>query len=234
MRDAPYSHILARVESSVQMHKPNSVRAAAPESSVWVHSGSPDQLAPAGHYIAIRISFIFPLLERNCLPEDWVNEYTASGFLVQDPAMCWAHENQGYIRTSELVAQDGLGILGLAKNYGLNFGAAVCCVDPGERAERSFGFFFRSDRDFDDSELDKLYNGLLATHCAYARPKNDLTVAERETLGLVKNGLLMKEIASALGVSESAVKQRLRNARLKLGAKTGSQAAARATMLGFI
>ena len=70
-------------------------------------------------------------------------------------------------------------------------------------------------------------------HRAYARPKN-LTEAELETLGLVKNGLLMKEIASALGVSESAVKQRLRNARLKLNAKTGSQAAARATMLGMI
>jgi LuxR family transcriptional regulator len=53
-------------------------------------------------------------------------------------------------------------------------------------------------------------------------------------LGLVKNGLLMKEIASALRVSESAVKQRLRNARLKLNAKTGSLAAARATMLGWI
>jgi LuxR family transcriptional regulator len=50
----------------------------------------------------------------------------------------------------------------------------------------------------------------------------------------VKNGLLMKEIASVLGVSESAVKQRLCNARRKLNAKTGSQAAVRATMLGMI
>jgi LuxR family transcriptional regulator len=55
-----------------------------------------------------------------------------------------------------------------------------------------------------------------------------------ETLSLVKNGLLMKEIAGLLGISESAIKQRLKNARLKLDAKTGSQAAARATMFGII
>ena len=203
------------------------------DPSAWVHSAGPGELAPAGHYIAIRISFIFPVVESNCLPEDWIREYTASGFLVHDPAMCWAHENQGHVRTRELVARDAQGVLELAKNYGLNYGAVACCVDPGERGERSFGFFFRSDRDYSDAELDHLYAGLLATHYAYARPKN-LTEAELETLGLVKNGLLMKEIASALGVSESAVKQRLRNARLKLNAKTGSQAAARATMLGMI
>ena len=58
--------------------------------------------------------------------------------------------------------------------------------------------------------------------------------AELETLGLVKNGLLMKEIACILNVSESAIKQRLKNARLKLNAKTGPQAAAMATMFGMI
>jgi LuxR family transcriptional regulator len=124
-------------------------------------------------------------------------------------------------------------VLELAKNYGLNFGAAVCCMDADAGGERSFGFFFRSDRDFGTAELEHAYLSLQADHRAHARPKN-LTEAEIETLGLVKNGLLMKEIASALGVSESAVKQRLRNARLKLNAKTGSQAAARATMLGMI
>ena len=62
----------------------------------------------------------------------------------------------------------------------------------------------------------------------------NLTAAELETLTMVKNGLLMKEIACVLGISESAIKQRLKNARLKLNAKTGSQAAATATMLGMI
>jgi LuxR family transcriptional regulator, quorum-sensing system regulator SdiA len=191
------------------------------------------RLAPAGYYIAIRISFVFPVVEQNSLPDAWIREYTASGLLVHDPAMIWAHRNQGYVRTRDLADEDSQGVLELARFHGLNFGAAVCCVDSDAGRERSFGFFFRSDREYASAELELLHAGLLATHRAYSRPKN-LTEAELETLGLVKNGLLMKEIASALGVSESAVKQRLRNARVKLRAKTGSQAAARATMLGMI
>lgn len=206
--------------------------AALPDPE-WVHSAGPGELAPAGYYIAIRVSFAFPMVERNCLPEAWVREYTVSGLGVYDPAMIWAHRNQGYVRMRDLAAGDSQGVLELAKYHGLNFGAAVCCNDTGDGGGRSFGFFFRSDRDYATDELEQLYANLVAMHRVHVRPKN-LTEAELETLGLVKNGLLMKEIASALGVSESAVKQRLRNARLKLNAKTGSQAAARATMLGMI
>jgi len=51
-----------------------------------------------------------------------------------------------------------------------------------------------------------------------------LTAAEREALGLVRDGLLLKEIAHELGISETAVKQRLKNARIKLKARNGSHA----------
>jgi LuxR family transcriptional regulator, quorum-sensing system regulator SdiA len=193
----------------------------------------PGALAPAGHYIAIRLGFAFPIVEQNCLPEPWIREYTISGLAVHDPAMVWAHQNEGFVRTHELAGSDSQGVLELAKAHGLTFGAVVCCREPNDAGERSFGFFYRSDREHTVEEMQELHAGLLAMHRAYARPKN-LTNAELATLNLVKNGLLMKEIASALGVSESAIKQRLRNARLKLNAKTGSQAAARATMLGMI
>jgi len=217
------------------MHAQKSESAGAKGQDIagWLRSDALALLAPAGHYIAIRVTFFFPMIEQNCLPEAWIREYTASGLLVHDPAMSWAYQNQGYVRTSDLVASDTQGVIELAKYHALNFGAVVCCIDSDEGRERSFGFFFRSDRNYTTVELEQLHAGLLASHRAYARPKN-LTEAELETLGLVKNGLLMKEIASALGVSESAVKQRLRNARLKLNARTGSQAAARATMLGMI
>lgn len=207
--------------------------ARKPAAGVWQRPDVPGPLAPAGHYIAIRIGFAFPMVEHNCLPEAWVREYTVSGLLVHDPAIAWAYKNSGHVRICELAAGDSQGVLELAKYHGLNFGAVVCCVDGDEAGGRSFAMFFRSDRDYTTSELDDLYAKLLATHRAHLPPKN-LTEAELETLHLVKNGLLMKEIASVLGVSESAVKQRLRNARLKLKAKTGSQAAARATMLGMI
>jgi LuxR family transcriptional regulator, quorum-sensing system regulator SdiA len=190
-------------------------------------------LAPAGFYIAIRVGFAFPLVEYNHLPTSWVREYTVSGLIVYDPVMSWVYKNCGAARWSELAEPDTQGVLELAKNHGLNFGAVASCMDESTASERSFGFFCRSDRDYSQTELDLLRAMLLAAHQDHARPRN-LTPAELETLSLVKNGLLMKEIACLLGVSESAIKQRLKNARLKLKAKTGSQAAARATMLGMI
>ncbi len=190
-------------------------------------------LAPAGYYMAIRVGFAFPLVERNRLPETWVREYTASALMIHDPAMRWAYNNRGVTRMSALATDDLQGVFELGKVHGLAFGAIASCIDRKDARQRSFGFFFRSDREYSDEELDHIYRSLLSEHSVHARPKN-LTAAELETLGFVKNGLLMKEIAAALGVSESAVKQRLRNARLKLNAKTGSQAAARATMLGMI
>lgn len=190
-------------------------------------------LAPAGFYIAVRVGFAFPMVEHNHLPASWVREYGASGLIVHDPAMAWAYKHCGVARCSALGEEDSQGVLELAKNHGLNFGAVASCVDENDASQRSFGFFFRSDREYESAELELLGTSLVGMHQAHAQPKK-LTAAEIETLSLVKNGLLMKEIALLLGISESAIKQRLKNARLKLNAKTGPQAAATATMLGVI
>lgn len=190
-------------------------------------------LAPAGFYIAIRVGYAFPMVEHNNLPATWVREYTVSGLVVHDPAMFWAYKNRGVARCSELGEADSQGVLEIAKNHGLNFGAVASCIDQGDQGQRSFGFFFRSEREYATLELAELESLLMSAHVAHAPPKT-LTDAELKTLSLVKNGLLMKEIACVLEVSESAIKQRLKNARLKLNAKTGPQAAAKATMLGII
>jgi LuxR family transcriptional regulator len=178
------------------------------------------------------VGFAFPMVEHNHFPEDWVREYAISGLIMHDPAVSWAYKNNGIARWSEL-GEDSQGVLELAKNHALNFGAVASCSDPDSPSQRSFGLFCRSDREYATQELARLHRALAASHRAHARPKN-LTAAEIETLTMVKNGLLMKEIAGILGISESAIKQRLKNARLKLNAKTGSQAAARAMTLGMI
>ncbi|HMQ92893.1 MAG TPA: autoinducer binding domain-containing protein [Amaricoccus sp.] len=190
-------------------------------------------LAPAGFYVAIRVGYAFPMVEHNYLPAAWVREYTVSGLIVHDPAMVWAYRNCGITRWGTLGANDSQGVLELARTHGLNFGAVASFLDAGDAGQRSFGFFFRSDREYKNDEMQLLNEMLIQSHLAHARPRN-LTAAELETLSLVKNGLLMKEIACLLGISESAIKQRLKSARVKLNAKTGSQAAARATMLGMI
>ncbi len=190
-------------------------------------------VAPAGFYLAIRVGFAFPMVEHNFLPPSWVREYTISGLIVHDPAMSWAYKNCGAVRLSTLVGNDSQGVLELAKNHGLNFGAVASCVDEDDPSQRTFGFFSRSDRELEQSEIDWISESIEAMHAAHAPPKN-LTSAELETLSLVKNGLLMKEMAFRLNISESAIKQRLKSARIKLNAKTGSQAAATAVMLGMI
>lgn len=62
----------------------------------------------------------------------------------------------------------------------------------------------------------------------------DLSRRERQCLELLAGGRLSKQIAAALGISESAVKQYLRSARLKLGASTSHQAVAKASFFELI
>src|SRR5690606_5943893 len=59
-------------------------------------------LAPAGHYIAIRVGFAFPTFEHNRLPPDWVREYTISGMIMYDPLISWAYKHSGVARWSDL------------------------------------------------------------------------------------------------------------------------------------
>ena len=190
-------------------------------------------LAPAGFYIALRIGFAFPSEEFNGLPAKWVDHYTARGYMLYDPVVKWLYENTGSIRWSAIGLDDPRGVLKEAKAHGLVYGAAISCVDKRGQSQRSFGTFARADREFDEAEIRGLAFRLTQLHQSRMPPSN-LTLAELEALRMVKNGLLLKQIAAELGVSDGAVKQRLKNARLKLNAKTGTQAASMATAYGLI
>ena len=61
-----------------------------------------------------------------------------------------------------------------------------------------------------------------------------LTPAEVEALQMQASGLRLKQIAGDLGISESAVKARLNNAKRKLGARTLSQASSLAAQRRLI
>ncbi len=190
-------------------------------------------LAPAGYYVALRIGFAFPLAEHNALPAAWIDHYTRNSYMVFDPVMQWVYRNFGTVRWSEIELPDPYRVLSEAAQHGLRYGVAISLDDPGPKGQRSFGSFARSDRQFTDDEIATLRERLQWLHVAMAPPTN-LTKAELEALRMVKDGLLVKEIANRLGVSEGAVKQRLKNAKLKLGAKTGSQAVSAATGYGLI
>ena len=191
------------------------------------------EIAPAGYYLALRVGFAFPLEEINALPADWVSHYTVQRFMMADPVIRWAYSRTGSIRWSEIDFEDNRGVLSQAKDYGLRFGVAVSVFDNNPEGQRSFGTFARSDREFTQYEIDLMSGHIQRLHVEKAPPSN-LTLAELEALRMVRDGLRVKQIAHELGVSEGAVKQRLKNAKLKLGAQTGAQAAAMASEFGLI
>jgi LuxR family transcriptional regulator len=190
-------------------------------------------IAPAGYYIALRIGFAFPVEEINNWPADWVTHYTRQRFMMFDPVIRWVYAHTGTARWSELQDDDPRGVMKMARMFGLRYGVAIAVFDGNEEGQRSFGSFARSDREFSDLEIKLLSAFMQRRHREMAPPKN-LTVAETTALSMVRDGMRLKEIAHDLGVTEGAVKQRLKNAKTKLGAKTSTQAAALAAQHGLI
>ena len=191
------------------------------------------EIAPAGYYIALRLGFAFPVEEINNLPSEWVTHYTQQRFMMFDPVVRWAYANTGMIRWSEIDEGDPRGIMKQAHAFGLRFGAVISVFDGGADGTRSYGSFSRNDRELTDIEVKILHAYLSRRHAEMAPPTN-LTDAEIVALAKVKDGLRLKQIAFDLGVSEGAVKQRLKNAKAKLDANTSTQAAAIASQHGLI
>jgi LuxR family transcriptional regulator len=193
-------------------------------------------LAPAGHYLALRVGFAFPMEEVQALPPAWVEIYTQQGYMLADPIVRWGYESEGpraAVRWSAIAAEDPRGVLETARSFGLRFGVAVAVRDEDAAGLRSFARFARSDREFEDEEMALLLDYVWARHLALCPPRN-ITPAEIEALRLIKDGLRLKQIAYQLGVTEGAVKQRLKSARVKLDAKTGAEAISRASSFGLI
>ncbi|WP_368187579.1 autoinducer binding domain-containing protein [Aestuariibius sp. HNIBRBA575] len=191
------------------------------------------QISPSGYHIALRVGFAFPLAEINAFPAGWIDHYTQQRFMLFDPIIRWVYSNTGAIRWSECPLEDPRKVLGQAATFGLRFGVAISCFDGNAEGQRSFGSFARSDREFTDPEIKALTAYVSYRHMEMAPPTN-LTRAELEALGMVKQGMRLKQIAFEIGVTEGAVKQRLKNAKLKLHAQTSAQAATRAHEFGLI
>ncbi|MCU0802922.1 MAG: LuxR family transcriptional regulator [Rhodobacteraceae bacterium] len=182
------------------------------------------RMAPAGFYLALRVGFTFPEDELNRLPDQWVDYYTRHGLVVHDPLMKWVYGQQGAARWSDIDMPDPHSVRLAAKAHGLDYGAVASATTANERGKRSYGLFFRSDRDFDESDLINL-RILLDTLHSGSKLERNLTANEIEALQMLASGLRLQQIADRLGISESAVKARLNNAKVKLGARTTSQAA---------
>lgn len=182
------------------------------------------KLAPGGYALAMHIRFASAHLMFQTYDPAWVERYTERGYLLYDPLVSWGFSTEGAVRWSALPMPDPHNILGQAAEFGLKFGVAISC---GPISSRSIGGFARSDREFTDQEITRIQETVLNLHKASTPPER-LTPAQRHALRLVANGSRHAEAAALLGISESALKARLKSARERLFARTTAEAIQRA------
>jgi DNA-binding CsgD family transcriptional regulator len=192
------------------------------------------RIAPAGHYAAVRLGFFSPEEESNSFSPDWVHHYTVNGLALHDPLMRWVYSGSGARRWSALDLPDPMRVLTAYADFGMPFGAVVCVTADDARPSRTFGYFARRDRDLTDAEIADLESTLRALHVGEAEDSQGLTRAQAEALRLLSRGMRLKQIAFALGISESAVKARLKSAVARMDARTPAQAASLAAERGWL
>jgi LuxR family transcriptional regulator, quorum-sensing system regulator SdiA len=191
-------------------------------------------LAPAGFYAALRLGFFSPEEELNTFPTDWIDHYTINGLALHDPLMRWIYSGSGARRWSELTGPDPIGVLSAYSAFGMRYGAVICVTADEERPRRTFGYFARADRELSQIEMQELEATLRAAHFHESESDQPLTRAQTDALRLLSRGMRLKEIAYALGISESAVKARLKSAMGRMDARTPVQAASIASQKGLL
>ena len=179
-----------------------------------------EHLAPMGYTVGLHIRFATPLIYRSSYPEAWVNHYNSHSYYLRDPLVFWGVGVEGTTRWSAIPLPDPFGVIKKAASYGLTYGAVS---SYGPITSRSIVGISRADREFDDEELDALKEVTVQLHIE-AKPPSDLTKAQIEALQCVANGDRHSAAAEKLGITESAFKARLTSARIRLEARTTSEA----------
>lgn len=192
----------------------------AEKRSVQVLLEKLDQLAPMGYSVGLHIRFATPLVYKSSYPPAWVDHYNAHSYYLRDPLVFWGVGVEGTTRWSRIPLPDPFGVMKKAAAHGLTFGAVS---SYGPITSRSIVGIARADREFDDEEMGQLKELTIQLHIE-SKPPSDLTKAQIEALQCLANGDRHAAAAEKLGISESAFKARLQSARLRLEARTTSEA----------
>lgn len=126
-----------------------------------------DSRSPAGCAIGLMITFTTPRYMFQSYPRRWLDHYSSSGLLLQDPTIRWGMSNVGSIRWDDLERIDTEGVLEQAKDYGIMNGVTIALVIGGARSIASFA---RSDRDYSPAEIADLERTFADLHQATANP----------------------------------------------------------------
>ncbi len=115
----------------------------------------------SGYAMGLHIQFTTPAYFFQSYPQEWLEYYSKSGLLVQDPTVSWCFENTGVCRWSDL--DDPAGVLPQAAEYGMKYGALYATNSGGSH---SMSGFARPDREFTDEEIAELVERFEAMHLA--------------------------------------------------------------------
>ena len=178
------------------------------------------RLAPEGYAVGLHIRFATPLIYHNQYPPAWVEYYNENSYYLRDPLVFWGIGMTGTRRWSEIPLPDPFDLLKKAAGFGMRYGAVS---SYGPIFSRSMAGVCRSDREFSDGEMDALADITARLHIA-AKPPSELSKAQIEALQCIANGDRHTAAAEKLGISESAFKARLKSARIRLEARTTSEA----------
>ncbi|MEL6646026.1 MAG: autoinducer binding domain-containing protein, partial [Pseudomonadota bacterium] len=173
------------------------------------------RLSPDGYALGLHVRFASAHIMVQTYAAEWTERYTQNGHMLSDPVVLWGFANEGACRWSALGMPDPNNILGQAREFGLNFGVAV---SHGPLSSRSIGGFARGDREFTDAEIASILDTVEHLH-TQSTPPETLTEAQRQALRQVASGSRYTEAAAILGISESALKARLKSARERLFAR---------------
>jgi LuxR family transcriptional regulator, quorum-sensing system regulator SdiA len=179
-----------------------------------------DSLAPMGYTVGLHIRFATPLIYKSSYPAAWVEHYNSHSYYLRDPLVFWGVGVEGTTRWSAIPLPDPFGVMKKAAGHGLKYGAVS---SYGPITSRSIVGISRSDREFTDEEIGRLKEVTIQLHIE-AKPPSELTKAQIEALQCLANGDRHAAAAEKLGITESAFKARVQSARIRLEARTASEA----------
>lgn len=182
------------------------------------------ELAPAGYALGLHIRFASAQIMVQTYDQRWIDIYTSQGYMMSDPLVFWGFGTEGTIRWSELNYPDPNNVMAQAAGFGLRYGIAV---SHGPTSSRSIGGFARGDREFTDSEIQTIAEIVHILH-RQSTPPDKLSASQLQALRLIAKGFRYSEAAQQLGITESALKARLRTARDRLLCRTNAEAIQRA------
>ena len=118
-------------------------------------------LSPAGFAIGLHLSFTTSKYIFQTYSKEWMDEYSEKGLILHDPTVRWGLENTGWIRWSDLRANDPGHVIDAAADFGLRYGVSISVASDDAR---SLGSFAATEKDFSEADIKHLSDRLRQMH----------------------------------------------------------------------